>query len=471
MRASVATGRTRRLTAGLTLLTMAFVGAAAALAPTSAEAVGGEGEAETEPLEITGSALYASPMFEAIPPTLRNQVPPEAVCVVRPDACPPESEDLRGLAVDTIKTVGDNFPVAPVQPVPEDSAAVSFFGGHPRYQTAVKFDLPQLPEGEEFMSFTVEFDQTDPSYDLNSPAFRRVILGAFESIGPMDPSFAVNGLVAALGESGLEVDGDVISIEACPLLSAFDPAGAPQAAHADELPHREEGDERYLDVDCILGANGVRSDDGVWSFDLTFAATAWVEGEIENHGILLRPSGAPNLAFGDPDTSTNAQVVLDLADVRASMETMEAFDDDYTMGDLGDLEDGMAFEEESFDDGGFDGLDDGASFDADAPMDAGFSDSPDLDAEFSDEELAAAPMVEEPAQSAPVETMAAGDGAVVTPWWVWLLVPAFFGGAYLTSQALTAPVAAGAAASGSGGALSRLIAQRAAAGPDPLRQA
>jgi hypothetical protein len=471
MRASVATGRTGRLTAGLTLLTMAFVGAAAALAPTSAEAVGDEGSAEMEALEITGSALYASPVFDAIPPTVRNQIPPEAVCVVEPQLCPQESEVVRNLAVETVKTIGDNFPVAPVQPVQPDTAAVSFFGGHTRYQTAVKFDLPQPPEGEEFMSFTVEFDEGQPTYDFNSPAFRRTVLAVFETIGPQDPEVLANGLAAALDEDPIEMGGDVIGIEACPLLSAFDPAGAPQANHSDELPHREEGDERYLDVDCILGSSGVRGDDGVWSFDLTFAATAWAEEEIENHGILLRPTGAPNLAFGDPDTSTHAQVALELTDVRASMETMEAFDDDYTMGDLGELEEGMAFEEESFEDGGFDSLDDGASFDADAPMDAGFSDSPDLDAEFADDELAAAPMVEEPTQSAPVDTMAAGDGAVVTPWWVWLLVPAFFGGAYLTSQALTAPVAAGAAASGGGGALSRLISQRAAAPTDPLRQA
>jgi hypothetical protein len=468
MRATAGIGRRGRLTAGLTLLTMALAGTVAALAPSSAQAVEGQ-QAETEPIEITDTALYASPIFDAFPPTLRNQVPPEAVCVVQPDLCPPESEDLRNTVVDAFKTVGEEFPVSPVQPVPPDSAAVSFFGGHTRYQTAVKFELPRPPAGEEIVSFIVEFDQKQPSYDLNSPAFRRVILGAFESIGPQDPSFAVNGLIDALGQSGLEVDGEIISIEACPLLSAFEPAGAPAAEHADEMPHREEGDDRVVDVDCILGANGMRGDDGVWSFDLTFAAAAWAAGDIENHGILLRPSGAPNLAFGDPDTSTNAQIVLDTAEVRAAMETAEALPDAEPLPPMDGFEDGMSFEEDGFEEDGFDaGFEDGAGFDADEPMDAGLSDAPDLDAEFADDEMAA-PMDDDPAVAAPVDTMAAGGDAVVTPWWMWLLVPAFFGGAYLTSQALTAPVVATTGAA-QGGALSRLIARRGAAAADPLRQ-
>jgi hypothetical protein len=471
MRATLAIRRTSRLTAGLTLLTLAFAGAVAALAPAVAQAVDGPDAPDKEPLEITETALYASPMWEAVPPTVRNQVPPEAVCVVRPDACPPESEDLRNLAVDTLATIGDNFPVAPVQPVPADSAAVSYFGGQPRYQTAIKFELPEPPAGDDIVSFVVEFDQIQPSYDLNSPAFRRVILGAFESIGPQDPSFAVEGLIKALDESALEMDGDVLSIEACPLLSAFDPAGAPQASHSDDLPHRGEEDAREVDVDCILGANGVRDDDGTWSFDLTFAAASWASGDLPNHGILLRPSGGYNLAFGDPDTSTNAQVVLDTEDVRAAMETAEALPDPGPMEPMGGFEDGMSFEEDGFEDDGFGGdFEDGAGFDADAPMDAGLSDAPDLDAEFADDDLGAAPMGDDPAVAAPVDTVAAGGSGAITPWWVWLLVPAFFGGAYLTNQALTAPAVATAAGAAQGGALSRLIAQRGAAAADPLRQ-
>jgi hypothetical protein len=468
MRAHAAGRRGGRLTAGLTLLAMALAGAMAAVAPAAAQSP--EGSAAS-PIEITEHALYASPVSDAVPPTITSSVPPEAVCVVRPDLCPEESEPVRNQVVDGFAAVGDNFPVAPVHPVPADSAAVSFFGGHTRYQTAIKFDVPQVPAGDEIIAFTVEFDQGQPSYDLNSPAFRRVILGAFSSIGPQDPAFAIEGLVDALQMSPLEVDGDIIGIEACPLLAAFEPGGAPQAAHEDKLPQREIGeDETEVDVDCILGSSGVRGDDGVWTFDLTFAAAAWAAGEIENHGVLLRPSGAPNLAFGDPDSSTNAQVVLDLTDVRASMESAEAMEE-MSFDELG-FEDGAEFDEAGFDGDGFGdgGFDDGASFGADAPMDAGFSDTTDLDAEFADgDDLSAAPMDDQQAQVAPVDTVAAGGGGIENPWWLWLLVPAFFGGAYLTSQALMVP-AAGAAGGGQSGALSRLIAQRSGAASDPLQQ-
>ena len=51
-----------------------------------------------------------------------------------------------------------------------------------------------------------------------------------------------------------------------------------------------------------------------WTFDLTFAVQAWTEGTdgdvLPNQGIMLRPVGAPNLAYGDPDFSTNWQVSL-----------------------------------------------------------------------------------------------------------------------------------------------------------------
>ena len=72
------------------------------------------------------------------------------------------------------------------------------------------------------------------------------------------------------------------------------------------LPHRHH---RHL-----------RRDAGTWVFDLTFAAQAWTEGVdgevLANQGIMLRPLGAPNFAYGDPDFSTNW--VVSLADSTAT---------------------------------------------------------------------------------------------------------------------------------------------------------
>lgn len=419
------------------------------------------------PLEVEASTLYVSPTSDAIPPTLRNQFPPEAVCVVRPELCPQSAEPVRKGVVDGMKAVNDNEPPSPVQPVPPDTAAVSFLGGQPRYQTAVKFALPDVPAGQEIVSFTVTVPQSQPSYEVGSPAFRRAVLAVFETIGPQDPAVLADGLAAALEEDPVEVDPELIGIEACPLLSEFTPGGAPQASPDTAMPHRKEGDAEVVDVDCIFGTNAVRAEGDNWVFDLTFTAAAWASGELQNHGLLLRPIGAPNLAFGDPDTSTTAQVALDLTAVTAAMETAEPAPPVEPM-DTGGFppaevaDSGMAGG--GFDDAGFaesGGFDDG-SFE-----DTGFADGGEFEetplTEEGDGALPGAEVADPAADGSPqASAVPAGEEGPAQPWWVWLLVPVFVGGAYATSQALTG--AAGAAAAGTatagGGALSRLMARR-----------
>jgi hypothetical protein len=186
----------------------------------------------------------------------------------------------------------------------------------PRYQTAVLFDTPSVPEGEDVMRYELTFQQGDPSYDANSPSFRRAVLGTFEAIGSQDPAKFGEGLAAALTEEDVIDTSKIIGVEACPLLGEFEAQGAPQAKDDSELPQQEaDGDEDKTEpaVDCSLGGSGVYDEEaGVWRIDLAFTAQAWADGEIDNHGVLLRPIGAPNLAFGDADTTTNAQLALEL---------------------------------------------------------------------------------------------------------------------------------------------------------------
>lgn len=491
------TGRLRRLTAGLGLVGMtAAVGLAGAIAPSAAAADPADevaddpadapvddpaDDAAQESVEVTDSALYVAPMTDAIPATLTESIPPAAVCVVQPELCPEQLDPVRNPLRDAVRTALGEAQDLPVQPVPEDSAAVSLFGGHARYQTAIKFDTPSVPDGEELLSFEVRIPQSQPSYDLNSPLFRGVVLSAFEFIGSgRDPAVLADELASALEETPIEVGGDVIGIEACPLLQAFEPAGAPMAADHREIPSREEDDQPVADVDCILGSGGEFDEDAEeWVFDLAFTVNAWNEGEIENHGLLLRPTGAPNLAFGDPDTSTMAQVVLDLTDVRASASSVEAFDpeDLPPLDDLPSLEDedldlDEGFEDEEF--GDVDGFDD-----ADGVDDFGFDDAP-ADSGGGDLGMGDVPGIEDPATAEEAELPEAeapsgpevADQALAidranTPgppvggpgWWVWLLAPVFLGGAYLTSTTLMSP-AAGAAGGTQQGALSRLLASR-----------
>ena len=466
---TVTSGHVRR-TLGTLAMSAALVAGSIGLAPALAqEAEPGEEATPPapadagSPLPIEASTLYASPTTDAIPPTLRTQFPPEAVCVVQPDLCPEASEPVRKGVVDAMKAVNDNEPPSPVQPIPPDTAAVSFLGGQTRYQTAIKFAVPDVPAGQEIVSFTVTVPQSQPSYEAGSPAFRRAVLAVFETIGPQDPAVLADGLAAALEEDPVEVDPELIGIEACPLLSEFTPGGAPQASPDTSLPQREEGDTKVVDVDCIFGTNAVRADGDNWVFDLTFTAAAWASGELRNHGLLLRPIGAPNLAFGDPDTSTTAQVALDLTAVTAAMETAEPAPpvegmpaEDFPPPEVA----GSGFADAGFADSG--GFDDGGFDDAGGA----FADAGDFEETPLTDDSTAMPGAEvaDPAADGSPQASAvpAGDEGPAQPWWVWLLVPVFVGGAYATSQALTG--AAGAAGSGTapagGGALSRLMARR-----------
>jgi hypothetical protein len=496
--AMTGTRRRARLLSGGTLVAMALGLTAFGLAPAAAQEdpgadPGGDPEAEGlpegdagEPIEISASTLYVSPATGALPPTLTNSVPPAAICVVAPQFCPGELDPVRSGAVGAIKTVQDQGRDFPVQPVPADSAAVSFLAGVPRYQTAILFDTPSVPEGEDVMLYELTFQQGQPSYDMNSPSFRRAILGTFETIGSQDPAKFGEGLAAALTEEDPIDTSKIISIEACPLLGEFEPQGAPQAKDDSELPQQEaDGDEDKTEpaVDCTFGGNGVYDEEAdVWRIDLAFTAQAWADGEIENHGVLLRPIGAPNLAFGDADTTTNAQLVLELDEVTASMETMEAFEP----GDFGDFdspEGGAEGGEAAFADEGFDGGDDFAA-DSSGDFDAGGGDdfgAPADSGDFGggDDEFAAdAPEVADDLEGGEIdgEQEAALDAQAArpagtepfTPWWVWLVAPLLIGGAYLTGSAVMAPAPIGAAAAGGGGgALTRMLEKRAANGATP----
>jgi hypothetical protein len=490
----IARSRARALTAGVALMALSMGGAFAALTPTVAQAddafeddgddlegdddfeddgddLGGPPpEAEELELEILETALYAHPATDVLPPTLVGSgVPPNAVCAVQPEFCPDAREPISDAVMGATGTVQDEMEVSPVQPIPPDTLAASYLGGHERYESAMKFDLPPVPDGEEVTSFRVSLPMEQPSYDMNSPMFQDFFLAAFEFIGEQDPGILAERLPEVLQEDPIEIDSDVVGMEACPLLEPFEPEGAPQAAHADEIPRDEETGEPL--IDCVVGS-GASFDEETerWSFDLTFAAEAWSSGELENHGVLIRPTGGPNLAFGDPDTSTNAQVVLGTDDVTVAMDSAEPPPPAEPLGDEAGLPpaeddfddqaaDGMAFEE---DDGGFD--------DAGGDAGAGMGEAPDVDGpEVADGEMGAPEEggpVDEPAVASPqLDEATPAGGPVDAPWWIWLLVPAFAGGAYLVTNALTAPVTAGAPVTAErGGAMSRLV-SRGSGGP------
>jgi hypothetical protein len=132
-------GDRRRLTATAVLGGLALV--AASLFPAAAE------EPDAEPVEITAAAIYATPVTDAVPSTLTEDVPPTAMCVLFPELCPAELEPARDLLRTTIGEASDEAPAEPVHPLPPDTIAVSYLGGVPRYQSALAFELPLVPGG------------------------------------------------------------------------------------------------------------------------------------------------------------------------------------------------------------------------------------------------------------------------------------------------------------------------------------
>lgn len=475
--------RATSLATGVLLMLLAAMGVAVGVQPVYGQEDGlggGDGddgvgneeappadEVETQDIEVTETAVYAHPVTDALPPTLTESVPPQAVCIVAPDLCPEELRPVTDGIGGAIGTGQDEAPSTPLAPVDEDSIAVSYFAGHEHYESALKFELPEVPEDHEVTSFKLYLPVTQPTGDFSSPAFRDIVTSIFLTISDQDPAAFVERFVEAVQSEPVQADNDFLRMEACALTKPFEPSDQPQTQDAEEdMPRdepRQEGETGPRAVDCLLGGTGVRDEEGEhWVFDLTFAVDAWASGESENHGLLIRPAGVPNLAFGDPDSTTFAQIALDVGGASAETETAEPPPPLDGLGEAGTQESG----------GGPDQATSGGDFEeAPAPGGAPSSDGQDLESpQVADEPE----MGDEPARSEPVDEPVAADsgtqqatpaGSAAPSPWTWLLVPVFAGGAWLVTRALTAPVAAAAAGGGNAGAMSRLIESR--GGPSP----
>ncbi len=403
----------RRIGVSLMVASMGVGASIMTLAPAGAQSAS---DAEPTPLEVEKTAYYITNAGRAVPDTLTSEFPPGVVCVVRPELCPESLEPVTGPIGDGVGEV-ENLESEPQGTAPPGSLPVSIFAGETRYNAAVKVVLPELAPGQELGRFVLRLGETQPTYHSSSPAFRQAVLAAVASAGAGEPN--QEEFQKVLGED--PVESAVIGVEACPTTEAFE-AGDGQP------------EENQPEIDCIFGSNGVRLDDGTWEFDLTFAAEAWYSGSLANEGIFLRSTGAPNLAFGDPDTSTMAQVTLvpDTAEAAVEQQPESAPPAPFTPSN--DNSSSPSFES--------------------APASSGnifappASTTPEVAAEQPAPEV-----VEVPSQ--PVAAPAVPLGDATSPWWIWLLVPVFLAGMYLTAQSLTTEVVLAAEREG---AMSRLIA-------------
>jgi hypothetical protein len=408
-------------------------------------------EDERQPAEVTEEAFWYAPRGEILPDTLVSEFPPGVVCVVRPELCPdglePVFDPVEGAEQGLIEAEEEN---QQTQPGPgatnPETLPVSATGGKPDYRSAFVIELPEVPEGKQVDEFQLILTLGDPTYAQSSPMFRQTILAAFTCVrGCQEDQFEKIPSTDAQ-------EGGLLDVEICPI-----------AADAEWEAERGQPAASIPEADCLYGANAQYDEDGTEAvFDLTFAMQAFDEGTAGFNGFLIRPANLPNLAYGDPDVTNNKMLSFEKT-VHYTIATSD--EPEPVSFDFGG--DGGGFDASG---GGTDGASAGFSapsagssggdiFSAPATTDpepGPAAPEPDVAEAAPGDEQAAAPTDD-------AQVLAGAQGGEPSAWYVWLLVPVFGAGMFLTAQSLTAPAIV-AESAGREGAMSRLIRQRQALG-------
>jgi hypothetical protein len=401
-----------------------------------------EASDKTEAARVEKSAYYTAEADGALPATVTAEFPPGIVCILAPQACSSQAAPITGLGGAVQPVFDASLPdwQAP-QPVEPGTLPVGMLGGKPRYTSNVKFALPEIPTGSMINRFDLVLTQSAVSYALESPAFRQAVLAGlvtYQTRSPAEFTKFVGDVATATTPLAANAP---TGIELCAITAAWESGSS---ADATTQPAR----------DCIFGANGVYDAAArTWTFDLSLLAQAWLDGTTPNEGVYLGPLGAENLAFGDPDTSTNWQVSLGGADAtqeasrpKIRYSYSEGFGDEGTFEEILDT---------PVDDSG------GAVEDFGAGVVA-TSDPFSAATEFDDSALAggtappAAGAGSAGGATSPITgTLAAAQSRPQSPWWLWLLLPVGLAMAYAFGRSIEDVPAAGRPSSG---ALSRLMA-------------
>ncbi|MGH3442513.1 MAG: hypothetical protein ACRDUY_10840 [Nitriliruptorales bacterium] len=390
-------------------------------------------EPEPTGLEIEKEAWFNNPEARALPDILVEEFPPGVLCIVAPGFCGEDAQQVTGI-VDENRPKKEEAPALPVQPVAPDSLPTSRHGGVDKYTSAFKFKLPPTPEGQELGRFTLVLHETGPSFAIDSPATRQAVLAALVGIQTEDPAAALAEMqkIFENPDTYPPVDTALMQVQACLVTSEFKEGGG---QHYDDRPAE----------DCVFGSTGERQEDGSWHFDVTLMAQAIERGELTNEGVHISPLSAANFAFGDPDTTDNAQTSFSGANTDtppvALIEYVPAVGDD-------------AFSlapPPALNEGGQGGTSSGQDFFSGAPeFEEGTAPAP----EVAPGGGATAPG---PAVGQPQPVAFAPEATVATPWWVWLSVPAGLGLMFLMARALTLEPAM---ATERAGAMTRLMERR-----------
>ena len=262
---------------------------------------------------VSREAYFTYPITQTTPPVLRKGFPPATACLVAGLAGVPQICGDRAQQAAALLGLTDGLPI-PITPDGDlaqpnalpGTTPIGMFGGQPRYVSLLALNLPPLAAGERYGAFELVLHEDGLNFAVESPALRDLVLQTVSQLSEQDPQKVSDAITRALsGEVPLATQ-TITGIEACPITEEWN-AGRGQGASLDG--------ERLPNIDCVAGTAGVFDEKTrTWRFDITFAVQAWTEGTdgevLPNQGIMLRPVGAPNLAYGDPDFSTNWVVSL-----------------------------------------------------------------------------------------------------------------------------------------------------------------
>ena len=329
--------RQRRV--GAVLLAASLLGATFASMSAPSGAIAQEAP-EPVPATITKEAYFTQSGGAVIPDTVVREFPPGVVCVVRPEACRQELEPVTDPINEQLESnpPEETVPEEPAQPVTEGTLPTGVQGGNPRYVSYLHLELPEVPEGKEIDTFELLLHQEGVNYRQDSPAFREAVEAAAlcfqarpptpdrENPQPPDPedleeaqAICDREFRQALASEPMRSDTESpFAIEACLVLGEWE--GAPNQEYADQ-PER----------DCIVYASTGKFDEEtqLWTFDVSFIVAAWIAGTYENHGLYFGPLSAENLAFGDRDTSSNAQLSFGAKDGEVPPQIVYTLKDAY----------------------------------------------------------------------------------------------------------------------------------------------
>jgi hypothetical protein len=142
-------------------------------------------------------------------------------------------------------------------------------------------------------------------------------LGQVQRVGAIGMTFdapigtRVDRLVLRLKESGdtLAQQGSGAAVRACPITDFLVPEDNGPSTNAPK-------------ADCALATvDGVRGEDGTWTFDLTPIGQAWASGALSVNGIRLEPVGAAPATFQVAFTGyADAAIEADLAPGPATVD-------------------------------------------------------------------------------------------------------------------------------------------------------